>query len=171
MDNNIFSIVEYQHVKPGKGSAFVRIKLKNLKTDAVLERTLKSDDKITEAFIDEKTLRYLYRTSDEFHFMDQNSFEESTLSEKDINDNIKFLKDDLDVTALFYENELLRINLPNSINFKITHTEPGIRGDTAKGATKPATIETGAVIQVPLFISEGDTVKVDTRTSEYLSRV
>ncbi|MFC1703421.1 elongation factor P [Candidatus Omnitrophota bacterium] len=171
LDNSVFSIVGYQHVKPGKGSAFVRIKLKNLKTDAVIERTLKSDDKITEAFIDEKKLTYLYRSGDFFHFMDQNTFEESIISKEHLKDAIVFLKDNLEVSAYYYNHKLIKIILPNFIDFKIVHTEPGIKGDTAKSVLKPAQVETGATVQVPLFINEGDIVRVDTRTSQYISRV
>ncbi len=168
---NRFLCLECQHVKPGKGAAFVRIKLRNLKTGNVLERTFRGDEKAESAYVEERKLQFLYSSGELYHFMDQQNFEEIVISKNILSDKIKFLKDNLDVTAQFYKDDPLSINLPNFIVFKITDTEPGIRGDTAKGGTKPAKIETGASIQVPLFVSKGDKIKLDTRTGSYVERV
>jgi len=170
-DDQACLVIDTQHVKPGKGAAFVRVKLKNLKNGSILEKTFRGDEKIEPAFIDDRKLQYLYNSGSVYHFMDQDNFEEIGLTEEIIQDKKKFLKDNLEVTAYFYKNEILNINLPNFIEFKVTHTEPGIKGDTAKSGTKAAQIETGAIIQVPLFINIGDMVKVDTRTGEYVERV
>lgn len=171
VDGDVYQVIEYQHVKPGKGAAFVRTKLRNLKTGNIQEKTYRGDEKIEEAFIEEKRLRYLYTSGNIYHFMDQDNFEEVTIPKETLGDKIKFLKDNLDVSASFYKDEVLNINLPNFIEFKVIHTELGIRGDTVKSGTKSAKIETGAIIQVPLFINTADTIKVDTRTQEYVERV
>ena len=170
VDGQVHMVIETQHVKPGKGAAFVRVKLRNLKNSAIQERTFRGDEKIEEAFVEEKRLQYLYVSGDLFHFMDQDNFEEITISKDNIADKKKLLKDNLEVTGYFYKNETLNISLPNFIEFKVIHTEPGIKGDTAKSGTKPAQIETGATVQVPLFIDVGDRIKVDTRTEEYVER-
>ncbi len=171
LDDQLYSVVEYQHVKPGKGAAFVRTKLRNLKSGAILERTFKGDEKIEDAFIEERKIQYLYRSDKIYHFMDQESFEELALSEETIGQNIKFLKDNLEITAYSYKGEIINVVLPTFIEFKITHTEPGLRGDTAKSATKQAIIETGATVAVPLFVEIGDIIKIDTRSGEYVERV
>ena len=171
INNDVYQVVEYDHVKPGKGGAFVRTKLRNLITGAVLDRTFKSDDKIQDAFIEQKKLRYSYHDSHFYHFMDQNTFEDSVLSKQQIGDQIKFLKEEIDIVAYFYEGKMLKIDLPTFINFKVKHTEPGIRGDTAKGGTKPAELETGALVQVPLFVNVGEVIKIDTRTGSYVERI
>lgn len=171
INEQVFVSLECQHVKPGKGAAFVRVKLRNLKTGNVLERTFRGDEKAESAYVEERKLQFSYSSGDLYHFMDQQSFEEIVISKNILADKIKFLKDDLDVAAQFYKDEPLNINLPNFIVFEITDTEPGIRGDTAKGGTKPAKIETGASIQVPLFVNKGDKIKLDTRTGSYVERV
>jgi elongation factor P len=171
VDGDIYQVIEYQHVKPGKGGAFVRTKLRNLRSGNVQEKTFRGDEKIEEAFIEERKLQYLYESGGIYHFVDQENFEEITMAKEDLQDKIKFLKDNLEVNAYFYKDETLTINLPNFIEVKIIHTEPGIKGDTAKSGTKPAKIETGATLQVPLFIDIGDKIKVDTRTGEYVERV
>lgn len=171
VDQEVYVILETQHVKPGKGAAFVRVKIRNLKNASVQEKTFRGDEKIEEAFVEERKLQYQYSSGNMYHFMDQENYEEVAISEENINDKKKFLKDNLDVVGYFYKGQTLNINLPNFIVFKITHTEPGIKGDTAKSGTKPAEIETGATIQVPLFVDTGDTIKVDTRTGEYVERV
>lgn len=171
LDGDVFMVVEYQHVKPGKGAAFVRTKLKNIKTENVLERTFKTDDKIEEAFVEERKAVFQYRSGDMFHFMDQESFEEIAASTSQLKDSIKFLKDNLEVSLFFFKDQFLKISLPNFIVFEIKETEPGIKGDTAKSGTKPAKIETGATVQVPLFINAGDTIKLDTRSGQYVERV
>ena len=171
MDAEVYVVIEAQHVKPGKGAAFVRAKLRNLKSSYVQERTFRGDEKIEEAYVEERKLQYLYNSGNMFHFMDQENFEEIAVSEEYIGEKKKFLKDNLDVLGYFYKGDTLTITLPNFIHFSITHTEPGIKGDTAKSGTKPAQIETGATIQVPLFINPEDKIKVDTRTGTYVERV
>jgi len=171
INDEVYSIIEYQHVKPGKGAAFVRCRLKNLVTGAAMDRTFKSDDKIEQAFIEQKNLSFSYNDADLYHFMDKDNFEDSVMSKQQVGDAVKFLKDNLDVTAFFYKNKLIKIEVPTFINFRIKNTDPGLKGDTAKAATKPATLETGAVIQVPLFVDVGDIIKVDTRTSSYIERI
>jgi len=171
VDGQVYQIIEFQHVKPGKGAAFARVKLRNFKTSNIQEKTFRGDEKIEEAFVEERKLQYLYASGDLYHFMDQENYEEISIHSDYMQDKVKFLKDNLDVTAYSYKNDILNIVLPNFIEFKITHTEPGIKGDTAKGGTKPAQIETGATIQVPLFINAGDKIKVDTRSEQYIERV
>ena len=171
IDGQIYSVVDYQHVKPGKGAAFVRTKLRNFKTGAVLERTFRGDEKIEDAFIEERRLVYLYRADELYYFMDQHNFEQVSLAGETLGENRKFLKDNLEISAYFYNGQALNISLPTFIELKVTQSEPGLRGDTVKGAFKTATLETGATIQVPLFIDVGDTIKVDTRTGEYMERV
>lgn len=170
VDGDVYLIVDTQHVKPGKGAAFVRAKLRNLKNFSIQEKTFRGDEKIESAFVDERKLQYQYSSGGMYHFMDQDNFEEVVIPEDNLGDKTKFLKDNLEVTGYFYKNETLTVNLPNFIDFKIIHTEPGIKGDTAKSGTKPANIETGAVIQVPLFIDSGDKIKVDTRSGEYIEK-
>ncbi|MFA5356152.1 MAG: elongation factor P [Candidatus Omnitrophota bacterium] len=170
VDGDVYVVVETQHVKPGKGSAFVRAKMRNLKTGNIQDKTFRGDEKIESAFVEERKLQYQYSSGGLSHFMDQDNFEEIAISEDILSDKKKFLKDNLEVSGYFYKNETLNISLPNFIVFEIIHTEPGIKGDTAKSGTKPAEIETGATIQVPLFIDTGDKVKVDTRTGEYIER-
>lgn len=170
VDAEVYIVIDTQHVKPGKGAAFVRAKLRNLKNASIQEKTFRGDEKIEEAFVEERRLQYQYASGNLLHFMDQDNFEEITVSQDNLGDKKKFLKDNLEVTGYFYKNEILNISLPNFIEFKVVHTEPGIKGDTAKSGTKPAEIETGAAVQVPLFINLGDRIKVDTRTGEYVER-
>lgn len=171
VEGQVYQVVEYQPVKPGKGAAFIRTKLRNLKNNNIQEVTFRGDAKIEEAFVEERNLQYSYTSGEIYHFMDQENFEEITISKENLGDKIKFLKDNLDVSAYFYKNDFLNITLPTFIEFKIMHTEPGIKGDTAKSGTKPATIETGAIVQVPLFIDSEDKIKIDTRTGGYIERV
>src|SRR3989338_1507328 len=170
VDDIAYQVVEFQHVKPGKGAAFIRVKLRNLKNGAIQEKTFRGDEKIEEAFIEERKLQYLYKTGSLYYFMDQENYEEISISEDIIAEKRKFLKDNQVVSVNIYENEVLNVSLPNFIEFKIIQTEPGIKGDTAKSGTKPATLETGAIVQVPLFINTGDVLKIDTRTGEYIER-
>jgi len=171
VDGEVYVVVETQHVKPGKGAAFVRVKLRNLKNSNMQEKTFRGDEKIEEAFVEERRLQYQYVSGDMFNFMDQDNFEEIGIPEASVGDKKDLLKDNLEVMGYFYKNETLNINLPNFIEFKIINTEPGIKGDTAKSGTKPAQVETGATIQVPLFVTVGDVIKVDTRTRGYVERV
>ncbi len=171
VDGEAFMVIDAQHVKPGKGAAFVRAKVRNLKNSSVQEKTFRGDDKIPEAFIEERKLQFSYKSGDMYHFMDQETYEEVAISEENMGDKAKFLKDAIEVQAYFYKGDFLNINLPMFIEVTITHTEPGIKGDTAKSGTKPAEIETGASIQVPLFVDEGDKIRVDTRTGTYIERI
>jgi len=170
IDGEVYMVLECQHVKPGKGAAFVRVKVRNIKSANVLEKTFRGDEKIEEAYVEERKLQYLYSSAGMYHFMDQENFEEVAIASDAIGEKVKFLKDNLEVAALYYEDSVLSVNLPNFVEYAISHTEPGIKGDTAKSGTKPATIETGASIQVPLFIEPNDRIKVDTRTGEYVER-
>jgi elongation factor P len=170
VEGQVYQVLEFQHVKPGKGAGFVRTKLKNLENGSLIERTFRGDEKIDEAFVEEKKLQYLYREKELYHFMDQQNFEEISVHQSILANKENFLKDNLEVNGYFYKGKTLSINLPNFVDFKVTHTEPGIKGDTAKGGSKLAQIETGATIQVPLFINAGDTIKVDTRTGGYIER-
>ena len=171
VDGDVYMVVDFQHVKPGKGAAFVRTKMRNLKNSNILERTFRGDEKIDEAFIEERKLQYQYSAGDLFHFMDQENYEDVAMSKETLGDRVKFLKDNIDANAYFYKGEVLYVNLPNFVQYTVTHTEPGIKGDTAKSGTKPATIDSGANIQVPLFINQGDVIKVDTRSGSYVERV
>jgi len=171
VDGGVWLVIDTQHVKPGKGAAFVRAKIRNLKNSSVQEKTFRGDEKIDEAFVEERKLQYLYSSGDLYHFMDQENYEEVAIAKDVLADKAKFLKDNLDVAAYYYKEDVLNVNLPNFIEFTITHTEPGIKGDTAKSGTKPAEVDTGATIQVPLFINPGDKIKVDTRTGSYVERV
>jgi elongation factor P len=171
VDAQVWVALECQHVKPGKGAAFVRVKIRNLKNNSIQEKTFRGDEKIEEAFVDERKLQYQYSSGDTYRFMDQENFEEIAISKEQIGEKRKFLKDNLEVSAYFYKDDFLNVALPNFIEVRIIRTEPGIRGDTAKSGTKSAQIETGATIQVPLFINETDTIKIDTRTGAYVERV
>lgn len=171
INNDIFQVAEYHHVKPGKGSAFVRIKLRNVKTDSVIERTFRTADKLEDVFVEERPMEFLYASGNDYHFMDHTTFEQMAVSRDDVGAPAKFLLENLEVTGLYYNHQILKIILPNFIVAKIMETEPGIRGDSSRAGTKPAKIETGTTVQVPLFISGDDWIKIDTRTGEYVERV
>jgi elongation factor P len=170
VDGEVFLVLTAQPVKPGKGAAFVRVKLKNLRNQAVLEKTFRGEERIDEAFIDQKKLQYLYHSGDTYHFMDQENYEEIAINKSSLGNMIDYLKDNLELSAYYHDGKLLNINLPNFIVYKIIRTETGLKGDTVKAGTKPATVESGLTVQVPLFINEGDNIKVDTRTGEYIER-
>lgn len=170
LDNELYAIVEFQHVKPGKGGAFVRTKLRNLKQKTVIERTFRAGEKIEEAFIEEKTLQFLYKAGSSYYFMDHETYEELVLDEGDLQYAIKFLKENLGVSGRFYEGRLLEVRVPIFVELKVEYAEPGLKGDSAKSNSKNAVLETGANILVPLFVKSGDVIKVDTRTGEYVSR-
>ena len=170
-EKQLYTVVEFQHVKPGKGGAFVRTKLKNVKTGSVLERTFRSGEKIDEVRIERNQVQYLYSEGNLHYFMDIENYEQFPLGENVLGDQVKYLKENLVCTTLSNEGEIIGIELPLFIDLKVVETDPGLRGDTASGGTKPAKLETGLVIQVPLFISEGDKVKVDRRTNAYIERV
>ncbi|MEG2351604.1 MAG: elongation factor P, partial [Bacilli bacterium] len=170
IDGNIYQIVEFQHVKPGKGAAFVRIKLKNLRTGGVIENTYNTNIKIAKANIDKKETQYLYQAGDSYAFMDMETYEQSELSESQIGDNLKYLKENLIVDLVFYGSELIGINLPEKIDYVVTETEQAVKGNTSSGAQKDATLENGLVIKVPLFINDGDSIIVSTKDGKYQSR-
>ncbi len=165
-----YTIVFFQHVKPGKGGAFVRTKLKNLRTGAVLEHTFRSGDKVNKPDLEEREMQFMYREGDAFHFMDTASYEQIYLDADHMGEAANYMIENLSVKILFFRGEPIGIDLPIFIVLAIAETEPGIRGDTVSGATKPATLESGAVVQVPLFLNEGDRIKVDTRTGSYIER-
>jgi elongation factor P len=171
MDGAPYTVVEFQFVKPGKGAAFTRTKVKNLLTGAVLERNFRSGEKFEPANVETKTMQYLYKDADSFVFMDTTSYDQVQIPDTTIGDSADFMPENINVEVLFFQDRAVGVTLPNFIEQAITETEPGFRGDTSTGATKPAKISTGASINVPLFISVGDVVKIDTRTGEYLERV
>ncbi|HHW02651.1 MAG TPA: elongation factor P [Thermoanaerobacterales bacterium] len=171
IDGDVFMVVDFQHVKPGKGAAFVRTKIKNVKTGQVFERTFRAGEKLNRAVIERKTMQYLYESGETYYFMDTQTFEQIPLNKDQLGDSIKYLKENMEVMVMFYEGVSIGIELPTFVELQVIETEPGFKGDTATGGSKPATLETGAVVQVPLFINKGDVIRVDTRTGEYLSRV
>lgn len=169
-DGNVLQIVEFQHVKPGKGAAFVRTKIKNVITGAVTERTYNPSDKFPTAFIERKEMQYLYEEGGLYYFMDMETFDQIPLNASDLSDNFKFVKENEMVKILSYKGNVFGVEAPNFVTLKITSTEPGMKGNTATNTLKPATLETGAEIRVPLFINEGDVIRIDTRTGEYMER-
>lgn len=171
LDSNVFQIIEFQHVKPGKGAAFVRTKLKNIKSGGVVEKTFRPTEKCPQARIDRKEMQYLYSDGDMFNFMDVETYDQISLTKDEIGDSLKFVKENEMVKMLSHNGSVFAIEPPLFVELEVTETEPGFKGDTATGATKPATVETGATVSVPLFVEIGDKIKIDTRTSEYLSRV
>jgi elongation factor P len=170
MDGNVYSIIEFQHVKPGKGAAFVRTKIRNVISGAVTERTFNPNDKFPTAFIERKDMQYLYNDGDLYYFMDPDSFEQIPISATVLGDNFKFVKENMDCKILSYKDNVFGVEPPNFVELVIIKTDPGFKGDTATNATKPATVETGAEIKVPLFINEGEKIRIDTRTGEYMER-
>jgi len=171
VDGELYSVIEFQHVKPGKGAAFVRTKLRNLRTGAVIERTFRAGEKVPQVRVERREMQYLYNDGENYVFMDTSNFEQLSLSRDKLEEQARFLKDDMLVYILLYEGETIGVELPNFVDLKVVQTEPGVRGDTATGGSKPATLETGAVVQVPLFIEEGDVIRIDMRTGEYIERV
>ena len=169
-DGQPYAIVEFQHVKPGKGGAFVRTKLKHMRLGKVIDNTFRSGEKVELVDFEERHMQFLYR-DDRYHLMDLETYEQLSLSEDEVGDAREFLKEDTEVDVLYIDGAPAAVELPNFVELAIAKTDPGLRGDTAQGGTKPATLETGAVVQVPLFLNERDVVKVDTRTGEYLARV
>lgn len=170
LDGEVFTVVEFQHVKPGKGSAFVRAKIKNMKSGAVVERTFNAGEKLPRARVERREMQYLYRSGDEFTFMDNETYEQTTLSAETLGTALNFLKENMTIALLTFDGRVMGVDLPNSVELTVTETEPGVKGDTAAGGTKPATLETGYVVKVPLFINQGDVLIVDTRTGNYISR-
>lgn len=170
VDGEIYSVVDFLHVKPGKGAAFVRTKLKNLRTGASVEKTFRAGERVARAHIELKQMQYMYSTGDEYFFMDMETYDQISLTKDDLGDAPKYLLENMTIGIQFYQGQAVGIDLPNTVVLEVVETEPGFKGDTATGATKPATLQTGITIQVPLFVEQGDLVKVDTRTGEYLSR-
>ncbi len=171
IEGNIFQIIEFQHVKPGKGAAFVRTKLRNIINGGVTERTFRPTEKFPQARIERKDMQYLYSDGELFHFMDVANYEQIALNDDAVGDSLKFVKENEMCKVCTHNGKVFAIEPPLFVELKITDTEPGFKGDTAQGATKPAVVETGATVYVPLFVNQEDTIKIDTRTGEYLSRV
>jgi len=170
LPEGLFGVVEFQHVKPGKGGAFVRTKLKNVRTGAVLERTYRADEKLTQAIIDKREMQYLYRDAEQYVFMDNTSYEQLNVDASALGSAASYLKEGDSAVLQMYGPEIVGVDLPAAVELSVAETEPGVQGDRVSGARKPATLETGLVLQVPLFVNTGDRVKVDTRTGEYITR-
>ena len=171
IEGNVFQILEFQHVKPGKGAAFVRTKLKNIINGGVVEKTFRPTEKFENAHIDRKEMQYLYNDGDLYYFMDTETYDQIAVNNDTVGDSLKFVKENENVKLSSYQGSVFAIEPPLNVELEITETEPGFKGDTAQGATKPATVETGAIVMVPLFVEQGDVLKIDTRSGEYLSRV
>ena len=170
MDGQVYQIIEFQHVKPGKGAAFVRTKIRNVISGAVVEKTFNPSDKFPTAYIERRDMQYLYADGDLYYFMDNETYENIPINRDKLGDNFKFVKENTDVKVLSYKGVVFGVEPPYFIELQVTKTETGVRGDTATNVTKPATLETGAEIRVPIFINEGDMIRVDTRTGEYMER-
>ncbi|MBL1209461.1 elongation factor P [Geminocystis sp. GBBB08] len=170
LDGSVWRVVEFLHVKPGKGSAFVRTKLKNAQSGSVMEKTFRAGETVPQANLEKNTMQHTYKDGDQFVFMDMETFEEVRLSEDQVGDRAKFLKEEMEVNILFWNTTVLDIELPTTVVLEVVETDPGVKGDTATGGTKPAIVETGAQIMVPLFVSIGEKIKVDTRNGSYLGR-
>ena len=170
MDGSVYQIIEFQHVKPGKGAAFVRTKIRNVITGAVTERTFNPTDKFPTAFVERKDMTYSYSDGDLYYFMDPETYELVPIEEKFLGDSFKFVKEDMTCRILSYKGKVFGLEAPNFVELEVTATEPGVKGDTATNVTKPATLETGAEVRVPLFINEGDRIQIDTRSGEYIGR-
>jgi elongation factor P len=171
IDGDLYTVVDFMHVKPGKGAAFVRSKLKNIRTGYTVERTFNSNEKVENARIDFREMQYLYKADDDYTFMDTETYEQLTIPISSMGDAPKYLKENMLVEVQSYGNEILGVQLPNSVELEVVETDPSFKGDTATGGSKPATLETGAVVNVPFFVETGDILQVDTRTNQYLKRV
>lgn len=165
-----WAVVEFQHVKPGKGSAFVRTKLKNMETGAVIERTFRAGEKLPRATLERREVQYLYKSGNDYTFMDTQSFDQMTLTEEQVGDSKKFMLENMNLYLIYHNGRLIGVELPNSVELRVIKADPGLRGDTASGGSKPVTLETGYVVQAPLFIQEGDVLRIDTRTGLYIER-
>ena len=170
LDGNVVQVIEFQHVKPGKGAAFVRTKYKNVITGAVVERSFNPTDKYPTAYIERKDMQYLYSDGDLYYFMDMETYEQQPIDSSKLGPAFQFVKENMDVKVLSYKGNVFGVEPPNFVELEVTETDPGFKGDTATNATKPATLETGAEIKVPLFINQGDMIRIDTRTGEYMER-
>lgn len=170
LDGYVWRVVEFLHVKPGKGSAFVRTKLKNVQTGAALERTFRAGETVPQATLEKRTMQHTYKEGEQYVFMDMESYEEMRLNPKEVGERVKYLKEEMEVNIITWNDQVLEVELPNTVALTVTETDPGLKGDTATGGSKPAILETGAQIQVPLFINVGERIRVDTRTDSYLGR-
>ena len=171
MDGSVYQIIEFQHVKPGKGSAFVRTKIKNVITGAVTERTFNPSDKFPEAFVERKDMQFMYSDGELYYFMDLETYEQIPLNKEKMSENFQFVKENETVKVISYKGDVFGVEPPNFVELRVTHSEPAVKGDTVNNTMKPATLETGVTIRVPMFIGEGDVLKIDTRTGDYLERV
>jgi elongation factor P len=171
LDGELWQILDYHHIKMGRGSAQIRIKLKNIKRGQTVERSFQAGEKWPRAYLETRPIQFLYRDGGDFHFMDMESYEQFTLSAEQLDDAVNYVKDGMTLDRTTYEGETIGVELPITVDLKVTDTEPGFAGDTQSGARKPATTETGLVVQVPIFVEEGDTIRIDTRTAEYQTRV
>jgi elongation factor P len=171
IDNDVYSVVEFQHVKPGKGAAFVRTKLKNVKTGGVVEKTFNAGEKVPKAHVDRREMQYLYNDGLCYTFMDNANYEQMELSKEQLGDTLKWIKENMSIHILLYQGKSIGIEPPTFVELEVVETAPGIKGDTASGGTKPATVETGAVVNVPFFVNVGDKLQIDTRNGNYLKRV
>ncbi len=170
-DDQLFNIVEFQHVKPGKGPAFVRTKLRRLRDGAVIDKTFRAGEKVEQAMMETNKAHYSYNDGDNYVFMDTDTYEQYSIPMDALADQASYLKENIEVSILFHEGKALSVELPVTVDLKVAQTDPGVKGDTAQGGSKPATLETGAVVQVPLFVGPGETIRVDTRTGSYVTRV
>jgi elongation factor P len=170
LDGNVFTIVEFQHVKPGKGGAFVRTRLKNVRSGAVLEKTFRAGEKMEQAILDRRPMNYLYNQDDEYFFMDMETFDQISVPRALLGDSVKYLKEETEVQVLRHNDQVIGVDIPLFMELEVVEADPGLRGDTASGGSKPARLETGAVVQVPLFIGVGERIRVDTRSDTYLER-
>jgi len=170
-EGNVCQVIEFQHVKPGKGTPFVRAKLKNLRTGGVVETTFRAGEKVPRARLDKRQMQFLYEMGGDYTFMDNDSYEQITLSTEQLGDAAKYLKENMIIDVVLYQGEIIGIEPPNFVELTVTDTDPGVKGDTATGGSKPATLETGATVMVPLFVNIGDVIRVDTRTGTYMERV
>jgi len=171
LNNEVFTVIWFQHHKPGKGGAVVRTKLKNVVTGRIMDKTFRPEDRFEQAILERRKKQYLYKSGKNYCFMDMETFEEITFTEKELGEGTQFLKENMEVEILIYKGAVIGVEMPNSVELKVTYTEPGKKGDTVTNVTKPAQLETGAKVQVPLFINTGDTIRVDTQTGKYIERV
>ena len=171
INGDVFQVIDFQHVKPGKGAAFVRTKLKNIRTGGVVERTFNAGEKVPKARVDYRQMQYLYNDGESYNFMDNESYEQIALTADQLGDAIKWLKDNMVISVILFQEKTIGLELPNFVELEVTETAPGIKGDTASGGTKPAVVETGATVNVPFFVNVGDIIQIDTRSGDYMKRV
>ncbi len=171
LEGELYTVVDFQHVKPGKGAAFVRTKLKKLRGGSVVEKTFRAGEKVLKAHLEKKKVQYLYNSGDEYYFMDTKTYEQMALNAKEMGETIKYLKENMEIDVVQYREKIIGVEMPLFVELTVIETDPGIKGNTASGGSKPARLETGLLVQVPFFINEGDEVRVDTRTGEYMERV